>query len=347
MVVYSTDVPLRTSLIMLAPIRFVVSACSSVGGLAAFAFSLCTPTLSGQARLPSFIPPRLVADAVMTRYVFLPVTLQGKAVTVLLDLGANGHLILAQNAVDHLDLSVTPGILDSLRIGTDVVQNVPVEVWDGEVPFDGPPPPGLPPVVGFVGTKLLWRYDLLFDGPAHRVRLYQRSPQPAPLSRAGRTRAAGWLPAGMTQKDCLPLTVEAKHDSAEHGVSFPLQVNGHAIPSFLDSGADETTINLPAAQLLGFQASDSHVHVLPADSSQSYPGVGPMTVWGWTGVRVTVAGKTLVVRDFRVAEHIPSVDESLPELDLGLDAIRDRLVWIAYSTNHICVGNRISNRQSP
>ena len=284
-------------------------------------------------------PPTLVAEAVIAKYVFLPVTLHGKVVTLLLDLGTNGDLILAQRALDRLDISLTSNTLDSLEIGKDVARNIPVEMLRGDVPFDGAPPPGFPPVIGYIGTKTLWRYDLLFNGPAHRVQLYRyasRFPRAVPL------RSAEWFPRGITKTDCVSLTVV--HDSSDHTVSFPLQVNGHTIPSFLDSGSDETTINLPAASILGFRESDPSVHLLPQDSTQSYPSIGPMKVWEWTGMRVTVAGKTLSVPDFRVAEHIPAPDETLPELDLGLTAIRDRLLWISYSMDRVCVSNRIPNR---
>lgn len=122
----------------------------------------------------------------------------------------------------------------------------------------------------------------------------------------------------------------------DYYVSFPLEADGHRIPTFFDSGALETTINLPAARLMGLRKSDPRVHLLPPDSTNTYWDVESQKAYTVTGVTIVAAGRPFPISPIVVSQHIPSPDPTSPEMDIGLNAFRDRLLWISYSTRQVC-----------
>ena len=125
----------------------------------------------------------------------------------------------------------------------------PIEV--SAIPAMEYPPLGMPPMIGLLGNTVLAHYDIVFDSPKRRVRLYAR-----PLSSADTQPhdGIGWLPPGVMRTDCFPMEIDK-----QQRVFFPIQVNGHPLHSMFDSGSKTTNINLAAARVLGIDTVGPYV----------------------------------------------------------------------------------------
>lgn len=279
-------------------------------------------------------PERLVAEASilkhgkMDEHVFLPITVHGHSVVTFLDLGADLN-ILDQDWFASLHPTTDTDELDSLTLGTATEQHIDLMLSDFKHPV-----PGLPPVVGLLGTRVLSHYDLEFDGPAHQVRLYAGRPLPPQATpRASQNRQAAWLPPGITPADCTP---RRGVSGAYQFVGFDLQVNGHPVSGYFDSGSKSTVMNLAAAHLLGITQHTPHVRLLPADSGNRMPfgKGGRQKTYIWQGVDITMGNQHLQNQEVHIFSGVP-IEQ--PMVGLGLDAFRDRILWVSYSTNQVCL----------
>ena len=303
-------------------------------------FGGCQPDPAWSARRPSRppTPERLVAEAAIRpttageEAVYLPVTLQGHPATVLLDLGTNGALALSRSAVRDIGLPEV-GTLASLSLGTAVERRIAFRAVIEEFPIDAPE--GMSPVVGLLGSRVLSHYDLVFDGPSHRVRLYAPS-GPRWFSSAPSER---WLPTGITAADCVHMEVEPGSRRA----FISVRVNGHVLRGMFDSGSYGTNINVAAARLLGITGRTPGVHQLSADASPQFVMYDSQPVWEVPAATLTVGTRQLTVTPLFLYPHLPR--ETGPddaELSLGLGAIRDRVLFVSYSTRQLCVGKGAS-----
>lgn len=138
---------------------------------------VCVPATATRGGPPPIghIPPseQFVGEALivddrggLTRHVYLPVTIHGRAATLVLDTGAPTGLLISRQWLRQQG-DVGTDVLDSLVIGKTLVLNVPIAGGFGVDTI-----PGMAPMVGLAGNHFLARYDLVFDGPARRVRLY-------------------------------------------------------------------------------------------------------------------------------------------------------------------------------
>lgn len=266
----------------------------------------------------------------------LPVTIQGHTLPFALDLGTSINE-LSETATAQFHLVVTEAVapgdkgphpqLDSLTIGTAVQRHVHVAQTNASDYAEF----GL--ARGLLGTPALSRYDLVFDGPARRVRLYAQ-----PATHTAATPAPGWLPPGITRADCIPMRGDP--DGA-HRVFFDLQADGHSIRGMFDSGYGWTYTNLAGARLLGLTQSNPRVHPL---ASEVYAGRFTAT-WDATDMMLTVGAQHFPAPPILVFDALPrSGRPDDPVLVLGLDAIRDRILVVSYSTGEVCLGGSSAPR---
>jgi hypothetical protein len=242
----------------------------------------------------------------------ITVAIHGRMLPVSLDVGSRASS-LASDVVSALGLPPT-GLLDSLNIGPTVLHQVPFLVVASSSSE-----------AGSLGADVLSHYDLLFDGPAHLLRLYAQPSASRPAA------ATPWLPTGLTAADCLPLQPDPKGGER---LFFDLLVNGHRLHSRLETGAIWTGMNPAAARVLGVQPSGPNVHPLGGTASwDAYNATSVATV------RLPIGRQRLRPISIQLYDGLPwQTGPDDPELDLGLGAIRDRLLFVSYSTHQICIG---------
>lgn len=312
----------------------------------------CYPTrpllTNSSTSMPS---PRVVAEAVIQtdpgisgQKVYLPILLHGRAASLILDTGAD-DLLFGSSARAYVEpREWESSTLDSLSLGAADVRHVPVVVVKGWLEDT---PQGLPPVIGLVGSGMLSHYDLVFDGVAGRVRLYDASTSPMVTRESTTTErtirdsqmSRMWLPAGITAADCMALRSEGANDLAVH---LDLQANGHVLDNFFDSGSPWTTMNQAAATLLGITAQSPHTRRVLGDSAIQYGMAGTGnesdTVYMVDRGITLVIGRHRLTMPVRVVPHVnPWFDA--PTLILGLDAIANRRLFVSYQTRRVCLGS--------
>jgi hypothetical protein len=329
--------------------------------LATVLLSVCAPrtavaqhdSLVAEATMHTVQMGRAVAE-----YIYLPVTIHGHTGTAVLDLGADIGLAYRRSTAASAGLGVQvqqldsiaammraghplsqeqlvqkaqrASVLDSMTIGTAVARQIPVAPLELTIPV----PPGMPPYVGILGTQVLRRYDLLVDGPAQRVQLYA----PGRQSLASPGAAPPWLPAGLSAADCMPMPPTTGRGGGSGFVTLPLQVDGHAVQGYFDSGSPHTIMNMAAGRLLGLTQHAPNVHLIPDSLAGVYPHGGGRDKYLVTGLTLQVGTHALTALPVRIATRIPSgVSDSMPQLLLGLDALRDRLLFISYATGQVCL----------
>lgn len=251
-------------------------------------------------------------------FAFVPASIGGTPVSLLLDTGAQGMLL-------------TPGIVEALRLpidslagtrllGTGGVRTAPnaalrglriggLPMADSSVPVAALPgvPQTEPPLAGLLGSQFLGTYDLDLDVPHGRMALYDAlgcatPPFPPPYS-------------------VLPLTV-----SPEGDVFVPVQINGVSLRALVDTGSRASIITEQAAERLGLG--------------------GP----GSANLAQGVDGSTLPIRHVRVrmmqvgTEMIADAPISVSplllgqgDMLLGLDYLGRRRVWVSYRTGRVLI----------
>lgn len=275
------------------------------------------------AHAQSAQPPRAVAEATVpegpqgTDWPILPISINGQTVNVIVDVGTTTNLLTVR-ALRQLDVWLP---LDSVKIGTSVQRDEAFDRMGGQV---------APGIAGLVGTPILSHYDLVFDGPEKAVRLYPQRDD----ATAG---SPPWFPAGVTQADCVPMTADPQ---GANRVFFLLEANGRAIHSMFDSGSNTTNINVAAARVLGLSPADSNVKLLPPGVGGQFSRFKGQRIWRVSSATLTV-GRHDIVTPINIYEDLPR--EASPkdgELSLGLDAIRDRVLYVSYSSQTVCVSER-------
>ena len=275
------------------------------------------------------------------QHVYIIAHLHGRAVTLILDHGTNSAMYLSIPALDTmLGKTLPPGEpLDSLTIGTAVESQLPLV----RVRVSLSAPAGWPVVLGWVGTPVLAHYDFLFDGPRQALELYRPPARGVVLDSTGpHVSAPHWLPPGITPADCQPMPIVGA--AKDHLVGIPLQVNGHAIPSFFDSGADESYMNLAAARLLGLTQHTPGVHLVPPDSAGHFLGETAGHQYRVTGLTLAMGSRILTSQTVWIVPHVPGPGEAGPIVNLGLRAFHDRRVFVSYSTQQICLSAPLDPR---
>jgi predicted aspartyl protease len=171
----------------------------------------------------------------------------------------------------------------------------------------------IPGIEGLVGGDMLSDYDVEFDLPDHRFRLWHAS-----------GCGAGDLPWS-GPRSTIPVQV-----AGGEWLHVPVTIDGKAIDAVLDSGTAISLLQTDAARRAGVTqkalAADPYVLVRGVDG-------------GAISVRVH-RFSFLSVGDDRITAPQIGVGEmrlGAPEMLLGLDYLRSRRVWVSYRTEQIFV----------
>src|SRR6266542_411074 len=283
-------------------------------------FGTALPLCTGHAQ--SVRPPIPVAEATLPsandplEWPILPIVVNGTPMRVVLDVGTTVNLLSPAALGQSRAVPI-----DSVMIGTSVQR--------GAV-FNPKGSPFAPGVLGLVGTPLLSRYDLVFDGPHHVVRLYAHPKSPT-------VGSPSWFPVDVTRNDCVAMTADPQGRSR---IFFPLEVSGHDIHSMFDSGSGTTNINMAAARVLGLSPDDSSMRLLPPGIGGQFSRFNGQKIWRAPHVTISV-GHERIVTPMNVYQDLPRESSpSDPELSLGLQAVSDRVLYVSYSTQTVCVGQK-------
>lgn len=248
-----------------------------------------------------------------------------------------------------------PEAIDSMRLGTSLQDSVlmPLEV----------PSAGLAPFDGLIGREILSQFDLLFDLPAGRVRLFERSRTVVP------GQPPAWLPAGLARRDCIEAQV-ARHTMDTTGmgnelrknpvkrfweqeeIKLPIDIDGRAIDAMFDSGAGHTTMNWALARAIGITRESPRVHAYMAGGARlitinARHSSGDSTSAGYADSSFTVTGLSLRVGRTRLAADTVFISDpdfadspnaaTEPMINIGLRHVRALRLFFSYSTGFVCL----------
>jgi len=284
-------------------------------------------------------PEPLVAEAPMwrdenafMRYPFLPVTIRGKAAMLQIDLENEGSLTLSTAGLTQLGVTLadTTTRLDSLGIGPVVERNVSVQL----IPDAMPGPPDRPPVVGIAGVELINHYDVLYDFPKRRVRLYQGPKQTT-------TAGAAWLPPEIKLTDCgrrIPLP-----PGAGTFTGVEMQLDGHPVAGVLEIAPYQDKMNQAAVTAMGLTDSSSRIQPIPDGTlPPGYSHNGYVITKQVPDVHMTVGSHmffTGPVQIFPVldVEERGVVKPHTPVMLMSLSTIRDVVLFNSVSGGQVCL----------
>ena len=293
--------------------------------------TILAATLLGQA--PTTHSEPLIGEAVIGSHVFLPITVHGQSATVILDVGSDDSWMF-QTAMAQLGVSGASA-LDLLTFGTRTARQIPIGSDLGI-----PAPPGMGPAAGVLGADILSHYDLVVDGPAQRMRLYQPLSKPAADASeiASPSARPAWFPPGITAADCVPMESDPQYPDR---IFFPLTGNGHAIHSMFDSGSGSTNTNLAGARVFGITKRTPGVRLTSPGSAGQFMQYNGQRVWRVPegGIPLHIGPHVLTPVALYIYQHLPR--ELAPDdaqLSVGLDAVQDRIFFVSYSTRRVCLG---------
>ena len=300
--------------------------------------SVALPASANVDSLPSRTP---VAEGVV-RYAFnnaeviIPATVQGHPVTFLLGFGIDADVSLDPAALASAGVTLSDSThLDTLTLGTSVVHDMALQTIS-QVP--GNPQPGMPPLVGILGNVFLARYDIVYDGPARRVRLYERfSPNPTTSSSSHHP----WLPPAIAATaSCTPML-----PLPEHNAAFVIQVNAHPVPAILETLSSYTKMNMVAARAIGLTQHSTNVHPLPDDIWEKQDVYGHPVKYQATEIHLTLGTQHF---DEVPILLFPGLDLDRyqspipPLLLLNPDDVQHQMLVFSQSTRQICLGSHQS-----
>ena len=288
--------------------------------------------------LPRQVPPRTPVAEGIVRYTFnnadvvIPATVQGHPVTLLLGFGIDADVSLDPAALAAAGVTLADSTrLGALRLGTSVVHDMALQLIS-QVP--GNPQPGMPPLVGLLGNVFLARYDIVYDGPAQRVRLYERpSPRPTPST----TPPRPWLPPAIAATaSCTPIL-----PLPEHNPGFVIQVNAHPVSAILETLSSYTKMNMVAARGIGLTQHSPNVHPLPEDIWEKRDVYGHPVKYQATDIHLTLGTQAFTAVPILL---FPGLDLDRyqtpipPLLLLNPDDLQHQMLVFSQSTGQVCLG---------
>lgn len=251
-------------------------------------------------------------------FAFVPASIGGASITLLLDTGAQG-MLLTPGSVERLHLPVDPQAGTRL-LGTGGVRIVPnvflsglrlggLALPDSSVPVAALPgvPQTEPPLAGLLGGQFLLTYDLDLDVPHGRMALYDAlgcatPPFPMPYS-------------------VLPLSA-----SPEGDVFVTVQVNGVSLLALVDTGSRASIITEQAAERLGLGGTGSANLARGVDGS-TLPIRHVRAATLQVGMEVT-ANAPLSVSPLLLGRG---------DMLLGFDYLGRRRVWMSYRSGRVVI----------
>ncbi len=267
-------------------------------------------------------------DASSTNLV-VPVSIDGTTVPMILDTGAERSM-LDLDTVQRLRIARDEWVATTMRGvgGVERQRNaLPQSVMLGGIALHArsvAPGLSLPvghlpfgaqggvPIAGLLGTDLLAGFDLMLDGPANRLTLYDVQ------------GCAGRFLPWTRPYDAIP-TIRPVRDT----LLVPVRLDGRVLLGEIDTGSASTMVLAPGMQKLGLTEA-----MLDDDQAVLTHGVGPdaLTVrrhrFGAMAVGTeTEANPVLWVGSARALRIV--------DMLLGVAWLRTRVVWLSYATTQV------------
>lgn len=276
-------------------------------------------------------PVAVLSAADVAHFVTVPAAVNGRAVTMILDTGADAALV-TPDAAEALRLPLDPArltriegtggsagiaphvILDTLALGALRVDGLSAPV--GDLPAA---PRMVPPVAGLIGADLLARFDWEFDLPHRRLVLHTVADTRGP----GPACADAMLPSWSGETDALALIRSGDRLLAE------VRLDGQPATALIDTGARSIVVSRRVAARVGVGPE-----ALAADPGGITGGVDlNETAFHWHRFRsLQIGGETIrtpVLTVSRVADQAGIL--------LGSPYFATRRVWLSYATNRMFV----------
>ncbi len=260
------------------------------------------------------------------RLFVVPVTVNGNAISMLLDTGGEKSL-LGEAAVQRLGVTrdgrtytVLAGLaggsirtdanIDSMRLG-----GVPVSV--DRMSVDALV--GYPGIDGILGLDILRDFDLDIDAPNRTLTLYR-------VRRCERADPPWTEPATPIAVSTLPGWMD-----------IPFEINGIAETAVVDTGASNTTITPRMARQLGLSEQDLandrvvKLHVVSGDDAQA-------RIHRFQTIRIgpiTLHNADIII----LAKDPPSLGggRQFREAAIGQDFLGNRRVWFSFKTDRLYI----------
>lgn len=172
------------------------------------------------------------------------------------------------------------------------------------------------PLDGLLGADTLTDFDIDLDLPRHRMVLYQKQSCP--------TAAPDW--AG-------PYTAIATGLSRGEHLFFPVQLDGHRIIAYVDTGSQITALSTTMAHALGL--SDG---MLARDRSVTTRDVAAELLASHVHRFAKLEVGAEVVRNPEVVVTDLKLDDA--DMVLGVDFLSSRRLWLSYGSRRIFLSSR-------
>lgn len=300
--------------------------------------------LSSHPAIPTRAPTaqQLVAEAPIwganggeNGYAFLPVMVHGHAGTIVINLNDEGDLALSPNALSKIGVTLTAtDKLDALTIGKDVQHDVPLRIIQKPT-WSVSAPDGAAPVVGIVGVHfLMTHYDILYDFPHRRVRLY------AFPSHA--TARAVWLPPEVKATDCSKLIPIPPGAATFTGMEVKL--DGHPVTGVIEMmpyGSDDNgdeKMNDGAVKALALP--DNSPRIEPIPGQQPFQWHGRDVKDRVTDVHISIGGNTFwtgPVKIFPILDVEAGLPPNTSVMLLNLTTIHHQVLYNSNSGARVCM----------
>ena len=171
------------------------------------------------------------------------------------------------------------------------------------------------PLDGLLGADALSDFDIDLDLPRHQMTFYQKQ--------TCSTAAPNW--AG-------PYTSVSTGVSRGERLFFPVQLDGHRLTAVIDTGSQFTVLATASARALGLTEGQ-----LSRDRSVSTQGVAgePLSSRVHRFGRLEVGA--LIIRNPEVVVTDLKLNEA--DIVLGVDFLSSRRLWLSYGSRRIFVAN--------
>lgn len=294
-------------------------------------FGAAHPTgLLGQGRAEKLLAqaPIWGANNGFKGYAFLPVTVHGKAGTVVIDLNCTECDLSLSNAALAKIGTTSPETTqsESLTIGGVTETNIPVQhIQDPN--WSVAKPDSMPAVVGIVGVHFMQRFDLVYDFPRRRVQVYAVALQPAGPNKA-------WLPSGFTPNDCGEMVMIPPGAATFTGVE--MKIDDHPVIGALEMGPYIPKMNELAFKTLGLPENSPRVELgQPGERDGGHRMVAHVSdVKMRVGTNMFGSWKNEVLQELDVQSLLP---ENTPVMLLNLSMLRKVMLFNGMSSKQVCI----------
>ena len=167
------------------------------------------------------------------------------------------------------------------------------------------------PLDGVLGADSLNSFDIDLDLPNNRITFYSKQTCPG--------AAPAWTEPY--------IAIAAGRSKGDH-LFFPVQLDGHKINAFIDTGSQSTVLSTSAALALGLTPV-----LLARDRAAILRGAGPEELSGRVHrfARLEIGGEAIRNPEIIVA----GLNLSDADLVLGIDIVRSWRIWLSYGAQKI------------